>query len=109
MEEDRPSRSAEGAAILRALHQTLDAEPKILNDPIAVRLVDPSSDVYKPYVQSLEEMPAVLRLQRRGYAVMRSRYAEDCLAESLARGVRQYAIMGAGLDTFGYGQPSWAT
>jgi O-methyltransferase involved in polyketide biosynthesis len=66
MEEDRRSRSAEGAAILRALHQTLDAEPKILNDPIAVRLVDPSSDVYKPYVQSLEEMPAVLRLQCRG-------------------------------------------
>jgi methyltransferase (TIGR00027 family) len=40
---------------------------------------------------------------------MRSRYAEDCLAESLAHGVRQYVIMGAGLDTFGYRQPSWAT
>lgn len=39
-------------------------------------------------------------LRRRGYAVMRSRYTEDCLAESLARGVRQYVIMGAGLDTF---------
>src|SRR5271163_1910279 len=109
MEEGRPSRTAEGAAILRALHQTLDAEPKILNDPIAVRLVDPSSDVYKAFVQGLEEMPAALRLRRRGYAVMRSRYTEDCLAESLAHGVRQYVIMGAGLDTFGCRQPSWAT
>ncbi len=109
MEEGRPSRTAEGSAILRALHQTLDAEPKILNDPIAVRLVDPSSDVYKAFVQGLEEMPAALRLRRRGYAVVRSRYTEDCLAESLAHGVRQYVIMGAGLDTFGYRQPSWAT
>jgi methyltransferase (TIGR00027 family) len=109
MKEERPSRTAEGAAILRALHQTLDAEPKILNDPIAVRLVDPSSDFYKAYVQGLEEMPAALRLRRRGHAVMRSRYTEDCLADSLAHGVRQYVIMGAGLDTFGYRQPSWAT
>jgi methyltransferase (TIGR00027 family) len=109
MDEERPSQTAEGAAILRALHQTLDEEPKILNDPIAVRLVDPSSDVYKAYVQSLEKMPAALRLRRRGYAVMRIRYTEDCLAESLAQGVRQYVIMGAGLDTFAYRQPSWAT
>ncbi len=108
MDEECPSRTAEGAAILRALHQRLDAEPKILNDPIAVRLVDPSSDVYKAFVQGLEEMPAALRLRRRGHAVMRSRYTEDCLAESLAHGVRQYVIMGAGLDTFGYRQPSWA-
>jgi methyltransferase (TIGR00027 family) len=38
---------------------------------------------------------------------MRSRYAEDCRAESLAHGVGQFVIMGAGLDTFGYRQPSW--
>jgi O-methyltransferase involved in polyketide biosynthesis len=58
MDEERPSRTAEHMAILRALHQTLDAEPKILNDPIAVGLVDPSSDFYKAFVHSLEEMPA---------------------------------------------------
>jgi methyltransferase (TIGR00027 family) len=109
VEEEHWSRTAEGGAILRALHQTLDAEPKILNDPIAERLVDPSSDFYKVYLQGLEKMPAALRLRRRGNAVMRSRYAEDCLYEALGRGVRQYVIMGAGLDTFGYRQPFWAT
>lgn len=109
MDEERASRTAEGAAILRALHQTLDGEPKILDDPIAVRLVDRSSEFYRGYVQGLERMPPALRLQRRGHAVLRSRHAEDCLAESVARGVRQYVIMGAGLDTFGYRQPSWAT
>jgi O-methyltransferase involved in polyketide biosynthesis len=55
MEEDRPSRTAEGAAILRALHQTLDEEPKILDDPVAERLVDPSSDSYKSFVEAWNE------------------------------------------------------
>jgi methyltransferase (TIGR00027 family) len=31
------------------------------------------------------------------------------LAEALIRGVRQYVILGAGLDTFAYRQPSWAS
>ncbi len=36
---------------------------------------------------------------------MRSRYAEDALAQAVARGVRQYVILGAGLDTFAYRNP----
>jgi methyltransferase (TIGR00027 family) len=39
---------------------------------------------------------------------MRSRYPEDCLAESFRNGVRQYVVLGAGLDTFAYRQPFWA-
>jgi hypothetical protein len=39
-------------------------------------------------------MPASLRQRRRGYAVMRSRYTEDCLGESLRSGIRQYLIVG---------------
>ena len=35
----------------------------------------------------------------------RSRYVEDRLAEAVAGGVRQYAILGAGLDTFAYRNP----
>src|SRR6266851_4927996 len=105
MEEDRGSHTAQGTAIQRALHQTVDEDPKILNDPVAERLVDPSSDFYKSFVEGLERMPAHLRLQRRGYVVMRSRCTEDCLAESLAREIKQYVILGAGLDTFCYRQP----
>jgi O-methyltransferase involved in polyketide biosynthesis len=37
MNEERGSLTAEGAAVMRALHQTLDAEPKILDDPVALR------------------------------------------------------------------------
>src|SRR5262249_28355367 len=35
----------------------------------------------------------------------RSRYAEDELALAVERGVRQYVILGAGLDTFAYRNP----
>jgi methyltransferase (TIGR00027 family) len=108
MDEERPSRTAEGPAIKRALHQTLDDEVKILDDPISPRLVDPHSHVYKARVELLEQLPQPTRPRLKATFVMRSRYAEDCLAEAFDRGVRQYVLLGAGLDTFAYRQPSWA-
>jgi O-methyltransferase involved in polyketide biosynthesis len=33
------------------------------------------------------------------------RVAEDQLRDAVSRGVRQYVILGAGLDTFGYRNP----
>ena len=39
---------------------------------------------------------------------MRSRFAEDRLAQAAARGVRQYVMVGAGLDTFPWRQPEFA-
>lgn len=44
MDQERPSFTAERAAVMRAIHQTLDGEPKILDDPVSVRLVDAQSD-----------------------------------------------------------------
>ncbi len=108
MDEERPSSTAEGAAVLRALHQTLDAEPKILDDPISLRLVDPHSDFYKSRVELLEHLPGPTGLRLKATFVMRSRFAEDCLTESFSNGVRQYVMLGAGLDTFAYRQPWWA-
>jgi methyltransferase (TIGR00027 family) len=40
--------------------------------------------------------------------VLRSRYAEERLAQAVQRGVRQCVILGAGFDTFAYRQPEWA-
>ena len=108
MDDERPSQTAEGAAVMRTLHQTLDAAPKILDDPISPRLVDPHSDIYKSRVELLERLPGPTSLRLRATFVMRSRFAEDCLAESFSDGVRQYVVLGAGLDTFAYRQPSWA-
>jgi methyltransferase (TIGR00027 family) len=109
MDEERPSVTAEGAAVMRALHQRLDDEPKILDDPISPRLVDEQSDFYRSRLELLERLPAPTRLRLKATFVMRSRYAEDCLAQSVGDGVRQYVVLGAGLDTFAYRQPPWAS
>jgi methyltransferase (TIGR00027 family) len=103
MDAGRPSATAEGVAIERALHQMLDDDPKILDDPIAARLIGREIELYKTIARLF---PWGARL--RSNFVMRSRYAEDCLAESLGNGVGQYVMLGAGLDSFAYRQPAWA-
>jgi methyltransferase (TIGR00027 family) len=44
-----------------------------------------------------------------GTVVIRTRYAEDALAEAVSRGVRQFVIVGAGLDSFALRRPAFAT
>jgi methyltransferase (TIGR00027 family) len=39
------------------------------------------------------------------FAAVRSRFCEDELTKAVARGVGQYVLMGAGLDTFAYRNP----
>jgi methyltransferase (TIGR00027 family) len=41
----------------------------------------------------------------RAFVVVRSRFAEDELARAVEQGVRQYVVLGAGLDTFAYRNP----
>jgi methyltransferase (TIGR00027 family) len=41
----------------------------------------------------------------RAALVVRSRFAEDELRKAVERGVRQYVLLGAGLDTFAYRNP----
>ena len=107
MEKKGRSVTAEGVAIQRALHQTLDAVPKILYDPIAPLLSDLASASTKALIAAAESMTRPVKSPFRAVFIMRSRYTEDCLAESLVRGVSQYVILGAGLDTFAYRQPAW--
>jgi len=101
----QPSRTSKLCAIMRAIHQTADEKPRILADAIAPRLVDAIGDDDEWLGPILSHPYA--KQQRAGFA-MRNRYAEDCLAEAVGRGLQQYAILGAGLDTFAYRQPLWA-
>ncbi|MET0535340.1 MAG: class I SAM-dependent methyltransferase, partial [Steroidobacter sp.] len=100
------SQTALGVAYLRAAHQVLDGEPRLLEDPVAVPLLGPdawnriqtNADAYRgPVAQTL-----------RAHVVLRSRFAEDRLAEAMTRGITQYIVLGAGLDTFAFRQPAWA-
>ena len=92
-----PSATARGAAVIRALHQVVDA-PLVFADPLAVRMVAPVAPA--ELRNALDGSPGL-----RADIVLRSRYAEDCLAEAVARGVRQYVSLGAGLDTFPFRNP----
>jgi len=97
--QGEPSRSAFRVASLRAVHQLLD-EPLVLPDPIALPLLGASTEA------ALREDPFALNdpLSRglRAALVVRSRFVEDELSRCVASGVRQYVVLGAGLDTFAY-------
>jgi methyltransferase (TIGR00027 family) len=105
MKQANPGRTGELTAIMRAIHQTDDDEPKILADSIAPRLVDTTGGDDEWLTIILGHPFA--KQWRAGFLV-RNRYAEDCLAECVERGLQQYAILGAGLDTFAFRQPPWA-
>jgi methyltransferase (TIGR00027 family) len=93
-------------ALLRAVHQVLDGDPKILDDPVALRLLDPAAgDHIRKHAERFAGDGA---RGLRAHVVLRSRFAEDRLAGAVARGVRQCVVLGAGLDTFAYRQPAWA-
>ncbi|HYM31171.1 MAG TPA: class I SAM-dependent methyltransferase [Candidatus Cybelea sp.] len=97
MEEHKPSRTAFGAAILRAAHQILE-KPKVFADPLALRIIGAEAEAGLRADLAAFQTP-IRRPQRAGIAA-RSRFAEDELAKAVGRGVRQYALLGAGLDTF---------
>jgi len=91
---------------MRAAHQLVDADPKILVDPVAVTLIRKADDNALNVALATHEEPRMRHL--RANFVLRNRVAEDRLEEAARRGVSQYLILGAGLDTFGYRQPVWS-
>jgi methyltransferase (TIGR00027 family) len=103
MKEDQPSRTAQLVAIRRAAHQILD-RPRVFDDPLALHVIGQESAHALLTGQHQSEEPKV-SLHLRAFYVARSRYAEDSLAIAVGRGVRQYVILGAGLDTFAYRNP----
>ena len=98
MEIGRASKTALGVAIRRAAHQIME-QPRILDDPIAVRLIGSG------YPRHMERAQHRVARDFRAFMAVRSRSVEDHLAEAVGQGVRQYVILGAGLDTFAYRNP----
>jgi len=87
---------------LRAVHPLLD-EPLVLSDPIALPLLGAVP------AAALRDDPYALNdpLSRglRAALVARGRFVEDELSNCVGAGVRQYLVIGAGLDTFAYRNP----
>lgn len=103
MQPGQASRTIYRVAVLRAAHQILDESPRIFEDPIAVGLTPDASEAQIRAAAGDIRQPLQSRL--RSMTLLRSRFVEDELAVAVARGVRQYTILGAGLDTYPWRQP----
>jgi methyltransferase (TIGR00027 family) len=112
MQDGQPSFTAIASAMLRAAHLLWDDAPKIFEDTLALRLSGCESEsALRAHLTQLDaqvaqssspEFAIALRRRITGQLVMRSRHVEDKVEHALTRGVSQYVILGAGLDSFAY-------
>jgi methyltransferase (TIGR00027 family) len=125
----RSSYTALSTALMRAAHSRLDAEPlfddtwgdrlvpaaaraAFLETALAAHAADgvlPAALTGSASLDADAVLDAALRAAS-GYTnvVVRTRFTEDALRLAVARGVDQYVIIGAGFDSFGLRQPSFA-
>lgn len=98
------SRTALRVALRRAAHQVVDAKPLVFEDPFAIPILGPEAKDELQRTPPADRRPFSAAL--RAWVVARARFAEDVLAEAVRElGVRQYLVLGAGLDTFALRNP----
>jgi methyltransferase (TIGR00027 family) len=100
MNPGQPSRTAIRVALRRAAHQVLDS-PLVFEDPLAMAMIG------RERAAAMRADPSQFESQLgssilRAFLVVRSRIAEDALTTAVGRGVRQYVVLGAGMDTYAY-------
>ena len=97
-----PSGTALRVATVRASHRLLD-DPIVFDDPLALAILGPEAEA----AMRADPYPYNDQISRglRASLIVRSRVAEDELARAAVDGVRQYVVLGAGLDTFAYRNP----
>jgi methyltransferase (TIGR00027 family) len=99
-----PDSTAVRVALWRAMHVQADPPPHVLEDEAGLQLAAPGDSW-----RSRPDMdPDTTRLFRASI-VARARFIEDLVAEHAGRGVGQYVILGAGLDTFAQRRPEIAS
>jgi methyltransferase (TIGR00027 family) len=99
-----PDETALRVALWRALHTQIDPPPHVLEDVIGLLLAAPNDDWHQR-----PDMDAKATSRARASIVARARFIEDLVIEQVDRGVGQYLILGAGLDTFVQRRPEIAT
>jgi methyltransferase (TIGR00027 family) len=99
-----PDSTAVRVALWRALHLEVDPPPHVLEDEIGLRLVAPDDGWrHRP------DMDPHFTSRFRASIVARARFIEDMVVERAGRGVGQYVILGAGLDSFVQRRPEIAS
>jgi methyltransferase (TIGR00027 family) len=99
-----PDSTAVRVALWRALHVEVDPPPHVLEDEIGLRLAAPGQDW-----RQRPDMDSGFTSQFRASIVARARFIEDLVEEQAGRGVGQYVLLGAGLDTFAQRRPEIAS
>ncbi|MGH7836765.1 MAG: class I SAM-dependent methyltransferase, partial [Candidatus Binataceae bacterium] len=102
--------------MVRAAHLLWDDPPKIFEDTLALQLSGVASEaelrqrfdvLSKEFAaESSPELAQATLRYIRCPVTMRSRYVEDELDQAIKRGVSQYVILGAGLDSFANRRPN---
>ncbi|HEY3362163.1 MAG TPA: class I SAM-dependent methyltransferase [Methanosarcina sp.] len=118
MKEEQASLSAMTTAYIRAYHSMHDT-PKIFDDFLAYSLIpqevlalieqglrkDKQFNDPEHTVVSSDQIIALSSLTKATNVLSRARYTEDALEEAFRQGVKQYVILGAGMDTFAFRRP----
>jgi methyltransferase (TIGR00027 family) len=98
-----PDHTAVRVALWRALHVEADPPPHVFEDTVGLKIAAPDDGW-----RSRPDMSAFTR-PFRASIVARARFIEDLVEDEAARGVKQYVILGAGLDTFAQRRPELAS
>ncbi len=99
-----PDSTAVRVALWRALHVEVDALPHVFVDEVGLRLAPHDEDWRQRPDMDAERMKLF-----RASIVGRARFVEDLVIEQVVRGVGQYVILEAGLDTFVQRRPEVAS
>jgi methyltransferase (TIGR00027 family) len=99
-----PDSTAVRVALWRAMHVQVDPPPHVLEDEIGLRLAAPDDGWRRR-----PDMDPHGTSGFRAAIVARARFIEDLVVEQAGRGLRQYVILGAGLDTFAQRRPEIAS
>lgn len=99
-----PDSTAVRVALWRAMHTRVDAPPHVLEDEVGLRLADPGDDWRRR-----PDMDPETTRGFRAAVVARARFVENLVTERADRGITQYVVLGAGLDTFAQRRPEIAS
>ena len=102
-DEEAADGTAVRVALWRAMHVLVDAPPHVLEDEVGLQLADPGDGW-----GDRPDMHPAGTSRFRAAIVARARFIEDLVVEQASRGVTQYVILGAGLDTFAQRRPEVA-
>ncbi|PZF74363.1 class I SAM-dependent methyltransferase [Taibaiella soli] len=99
-----PDNTAVRTALWRAIHLEIDAKPAVIEDEIGLKLIAPQEDW-----QQRPDMHADFTKRLRASIVARARFIEDLIIDQSEKGIAQYVLLGAGLDTFAQRRPDIAS